>query len=77
MVLEHITQLNYNFFSFSFILAGESWENMKRKENPSRTVALDLMLRTFMNSSEFNDIQNKNWDAIAKLIPGTTTQEVR
>ena len=50
---------------------------MKRKENPSRTVALDLMLRTFMNSSEFNDIQNKNWDAIAKLIPGTTPQEVR
>ena len=40
-------------------------------------VALDLMLRTFMNSSEFNNIQNKNWDAVAKLIPGTTPHEVR
>ena len=30
-----------------------------------------------MNFSEFNDIQNKNWDTIAKLIPGTTPQEVR
>ena len=43
----------------------------------SQAVALDLMLRTFMNSSEFNDIQNKNWDTIAKLIPSATTQEVR
>ncbi|XP_072024179.1 SANT and BTB domain regulator of class switch recombination-like [Amphiura filiformis] len=48
---------------------------MNRRDSPSRAVALDLMLRTFMNSSEFNDIQNKNWDAIAKLIPGTTPQE--
>ncbi|XP_071497150.1 SANT and BTB domain regulator of class switch recombination-like [Diadema antillarum] len=48
---------------------------MTRREDPSRAVALDLMLRTFMNSSEFNDMQPKNWDAIAKLIPGTMPQE--
>ncbi|XP_070572412.1 SANT and BTB domain regulator of class switch recombination-like [Ptychodera flava] len=41
----------------------------------SRAVALDLMLRTFMNSSEFNDMHNKNWEAIAKLIPGTTAKQ--
>ncbi|XP_077995774.1 SANT and BTB domain regulator of class switch recombination-like [Glandiceps talaboti] len=41
----------------------------------SRAVALDLMLRTFMNSSEFNEMHNKNWDAIAKLIPGTTAKQ--
>ena len=35
------------------------------------------MLWTFENFSEFNDIQNKNWDAIAKLIPSTTPHEVR
>ncbi|XP_071946581.1 SANT and BTB domain regulator of class switch recombination-like isoform X2 [Antedon mediterranea] len=46
-----------------------------RRDSPSRMVALDLMLRTFMNSTEFNDIQSKNWDAIAKLIPGTTPRE--
>nr|XP_054749188.1 SANT and BTB domain regulator of class switch recombination-like [Lytechinus pictus]XP_054749189.1 SANT and BTB domain regulator of class switch recombination-like [Lytechinus pictus] len=48
---------------------------MTRREDPSRAVALDLMLRTFMNTSEFNDMQPKNWDAIAKLIPGTMPQE--
>ncbi|XP_002737594.3 SANT and BTB domain regulator of class switch recombination-like, partial [Saccoglossus kowalevskii] len=40
-----------------------------------RAVALDLMLRTFMNSSEFNEMLNKNWEAIAKLIPGTTAKQ--
>ncbi|XP_033123489.1 uncharacterized protein KIAA1841 homolog isoform X3 [Anneissia japonica] len=49
--------------------------SVTRKDNPSRMVALDLMLRTFMNSTEFNDIQSKNWDAISKLIPGTTPKE--
>ena len=49
---------------------------MIRRDNPSRAVALDLILRTFMNSSDFNKMQSKNWEAIAKLIPGTTPQEV-
>lgn len=48
---------------------------MTRRADPSRAVALDLMLRTFMNTSEFNDMQPKNWDAIAKLIPGAMPQE--
>ena len=48
---------------------------MTQRGDPSRAVALDLMLRTFMNTSEFNDMQPKNWDAIAKLIPGTMPQE--
>ena len=54
MVLEHITHLNYTFFFvFLFILAGELWVNMKRKENSFRAVALDLMLKIFVNASEF------------------------
>ena len=62
MVLEHITQLSYTiFFFFFFILAGELWVNMKRKENSFRAVAMDLMLRTFVNSSEFNNIYVKFW----------------
>eukprot|EP00057_Strongylocentrotus_purpuratus_P034960 XP_797202.4 PREDICTED: uncharacterized protein KIAA1841 homolog [Strongylocentrotus purpuratus] len=48
---------------------------MTQRGDPSRAVALDLMLRTFMNTSEFNDMQPKNWGAIAKLIPGTMPQE--
>ena len=47
----------------------------------SRSVALDLMLRTFMNSSEFHssEFHSSNprvWDNIAKLVPGTTPQQV-
>ncbi|XP_071790076.1 SANT and BTB domain regulator of class switch recombination-like isoform X1 [Asterias amurensis] len=48
---------------------------MIRRDSPSRAVALDLILRTFMNSSDFNNMQSKNWDAISKLIPGSTPQE--
>ena len=42
----------------------------------SRAVALDLMLRTFMNSAEFHPSNPKIWDNIAKLVPGTTPQQV-
>ena len=34
---------------------------MKRNENSFQAVALDLMLRTFMNASEFDDISVKFW----------------
>ena len=43
----------------------------------SRAVALDLMLRTFMNSAEFHPSNPKIWENIAKLVPGTTPQQVR
>ena len=43
----------------------------------SQNMALDLMLRTLMNSPEFREAENKNWDAVAKLIPGSTSQQVR
>ncbi|KAH3886002.1 SANT and BTB domain regulator of class switch recombination-like isoform X2 [Dreissena polymorpha] len=35
-------------------------------------VALDLILKTLIASQDFNNIQSKNWEAIAKLVPGTT-----
>ena len=35
-------------------------------------VALDLILKTLISSQDFNEIQSKNWEAISKLIPGTT-----
>lgn len=41
----------------------------------SQNVALDLMLRTLMNSPEFRDADNKNWEVVAKLIPGSTSQQ--
>ncbi len=43
----------------------------------SRAVALDLMLRTFMNSADFHTSNPKIWDNIAKLVPGTTPQQVQ
>jgi hypothetical protein len=41
-----------------------------------QNMALDLILRTFMNSKEFNEMPQKNWDAVARLIPGTTPRQV-
>lgn len=35
-------------------------------------VALDLILKTLISSQDFNDIQSKNWEAISRLVPGTT-----
>jgi hypothetical protein len=40
-------------------------------------VALDLILKTLISTQNFNEIQTKNWEAIAKLIPGTTPGQVR
>ncbi len=42
----------------------------------SRTVALDLMLRTFMNSADFHISNPRIWENISKLVPGTTPQQV-
>ena len=41
-----------------------------------RTVALDLLLRTFMNSPDFQPYNPKMWDGIAKMIPGISPQQV-
>ena len=35
-------------------------------------VAMDLILKTLISSQDFNNIESKNWEAISKLIPGTT-----
>ena len=43
----------------------------------SRLVTLDLMLKTFMNSAEFTRMERKNWEAVARLVPGTTAREVK
>lgn len=42
----------------------------------SRAIALDLMLRTFMNSPDFQPYNPRVWDSVAKLVPGTTAQQV-
>ena len=39
-------------------------------------VTLDLILKTLIASSDFNHLGSKNWDAIARLIPGTTAGQV-
>ncbi|XP_019848808.1 PREDICTED: uncharacterized protein LOC100634973 isoform X2 [Amphimedon queenslandica] len=40
-----------------------------------RAVALDLMLRTFMNSPEFQPYNPRMWEGISKLVPGTTPHQ--
>ncbi|XP_035829441.1 uncharacterized protein KIAA1841 homolog [Aplysia californica] len=35
-------------------------------------VTLDLILKTLIASSDFTSLQTKNWEAISRLIPGTT-----
>lgn len=43
----------------------------------SPPLALDLILKSFLKSSAFNELQEKNWSAISRLIPGTTPKQVR
>ncbi|KAL8594510.1 hypothetical protein ACOMHN_024955 [Nucella lapillus] len=38
-------------------------------------VTLDLILKTLIASPDFNHLNSKNWDAIARLIPGTTPSQ--
>ncbi|XP_076453288.1 SANT and BTB domain regulator of class switch recombination-like isoform X2 [Babylonia areolata] len=38
-------------------------------------VTLDLILKTLIASPDFNRLNSKNWDAIARLIPGTTPSQ--
>ena len=47
------------------------------RNEASKALALDIMLRTFMNSTEFQNLKFKNWESIAKLIPGTTAKQVK
>ena len=41
-----------------------------------RAVTLDLMLRTFMNSPDFQPHNPRMWEGIARLVPGTTPHQV-
>ncbi|XP_064620548.1 SANT and BTB domain regulator of class switch recombination-like isoform X2 [Lineus longissimus] len=41
-----------------------------------QSMALDLILRTFINSKEFNEMPQKNWEAVSRLIPGTTPRQI-
>lgn len=50
---------------------------IRSRSSATRAVTLDLMLRTFMNSTEFVRMEPKNWEAVARLIPGTTAKQVR
>ena len=40
-------------------------------------VTLDLILKTLIASADFNTLNSKNWEAIARLIPGTNSSQVR
>lgn len=55
------------------LFAGKTFITADRS-TMSRNMALDLMLRTLMNSREFRET-DKNWEAVAKLIPGSTSQQ--
>ncbi|XP_065831094.1 SANT and BTB domain regulator of class switch recombination-like isoform X2 [Oscarella lobularis] len=48
---------------------------IRSRSSATRAVTLDLMLRTFMNSTEFVRMEPKNWEAVARLIPGTTAKQ--
>ena len=37
---------------------------------------LDLILKSFLSSPEFSEQQDKNWDAICRMVPGTTPKQV-
>ena len=39
-------------------------------------VTLDLILKTLIASSDFSTLETKNWEAISRLIPGTTALQV-
>lgn len=39
--------------------------------------AVELILKTLKQSKEFCDAEDKNWEAVAKLIPGATAQQVQ
>ncbi|RMX59635.1 hypothetical protein pdam_00010483 [Pocillopora damicornis] len=41
----------------------------------AQNLAVDLMLRTLMSSLEFRESENKNWEGVAKLIPGSSAQQ--
>ena len=50
---------------------------MSTVEPSSRVgVTLDLILKTLIASADFNTLSTKNWEAIARLIPGTTPSQV-
>ena len=42
----------------------------------AENMALDLILRTLMNSPDFREAENKNWEVVAKIVPGSTSQQV-
>lgn len=42
----------------------------------AQNLAVDLMLRTLMSSLEFRESEKKNWEGVAKLIPGSSAQQV-
>lgn len=47
----------------------------QHRSEASKNLALDVMLRTFMNSTEFQNLKFKNWDSVAKLVPGITARQ--
>ena len=49
----------------------------QNRSETSKNLAMDIMLRTFMNSTELQSSKFKNWDSIAKLIPGITAKQVK
>lgn len=62
------------FYNFSFI---DYRMIMNVLEPTSRVgVALDLILKTLISSQDFNELQTKNWEAIARLIPGSSPGQV-
>lgn len=38
--------------------------------------AMDILLKELVNSEQFNQLADKNWEAVSKLFPGTTAYQV-
>ncbi|XP_056008643.1 SANT and BTB domain regulator of class switch recombination-like isoform X5 [Ostrea edulis] len=51
-------------------------EHNSMEPSSSLGVALDLILKTLIASQDFASLQTKNWDAIARLIPGSTPGQI-
>jgi len=42
----------------------------------SSNLALDLIIKAIISSSDFQSQEQKPWDAISRLVPGTTADQV-
>ena len=72
----HDNQIYTNNMAYSSTSTSSHSSSSRSGGAAHRAVALDLMLRTFMNSPEFQPYNPRMWEGISKLVPGTTPHQV-